>query len=167
MPEAPRYIYWDSSCFVSLISGEPDRLPVLAAIMDQAAKSKGQLFIITSMISVTEVAYSVQEHHGRQLDQDVEDRIDGLWRDENVLRLVEFHELIAREARALIRGGVPQGWSGLRGADAIHLATAKFMQAVECHTYEQRVWHRYADVIGCPVLEPRALKPFLPGLESP
>lgn len=167
MPEEPRYLYWDSSCFTSLINGDPDRLPVLAGVMAEVAESKGKLRIITSTISVAEVAFSVQERHGRQLDQAIEDQIDGLWRDESVVRLVEFHELIAREARALIRGGVPQGWTGLRAADAIHLATAKFLRAVECHTYERRVWPRYADVIGCPVIEPRARRPFLPGLATP
>ena len=42
---------------------------------------------------------------------------------------VEFHQGIAQIAKALIREALIQGWS-LRPADAIHLATAKWLADV-------------------------------------
>lgn len=75
------------------------------------------------------------------------------------LRLVEFHELVADKAKALMRTGVEKGWQ-LRPMDAIHLGTAQPMSATVCYTYDDRL-DKFAPLIGCPVQRPEAAQPYL------
>ena len=165
MPDDPRLIYWDANCFVSYIEGDTTRVPVLRALLDEAANNKGQLAIVTSIISRVEVAYAASERDAQALSADVERRIDELGADDAVVRVVEVHPLIVQGARDLIRSSVPRGWTGLKGNDAIHLATARFMKVAEVHTYEARgVWKRYEPEVGCPIAEPRTDRPYIPGL---
>jgi hypothetical protein len=88
-----------------------------------------------------------------ELDPAVEAQIDDFWRPGSPIKLVEFYNLIADQARALMRQGVEQGWGSLKPADAIHLATAQLMGVTEFHTYDQRLlkWNGNA---GFPVMEP-------------
>jgi predicted nucleic acid-binding protein len=154
----PKQVYWDSCVFLDYIEGDPAKLPVLDALLDEART--GSLHIYTSVFSVTEVAFAHQEKTGKALDPAIEAEIDKLWADRQVVTLVELFEAIARQARDLMRAGLPQGWN-LKGKDAVHLATARYVGVSEIHTYEPR-WRRYAQTIGIPILEPYIAQPPLP-----
>ncbi len=132
MPE-PERIYWDANCFTYYINEDMERLPNLEAILDRVQRSDGKVQIVTSTISKVEVAFSLQEQAKRELSEDEESRIANLWADTSVVKLVEPHELIIDDARMMIRIAMTKGLA-LRAADAIHLASAKRIEAKEFHT---------------------------------
>jgi len=158
MPDAVKRIYWDADVFLTYVEGAPqERMLTLDAILD-AAQSR-QLEIYTSSLSITEVAFARYEQTGRLLDPAVEQRLDTLWEDRGVVRIVDPHDLIVREARALIRLALPKGWS-LKSNDAVHIATAMRMRVDEMQTYDKRL-HKYAELAGIRILEPYADQPRL------
>lgn len=157
MPDRVR-LYWDACVFLSYINEMPDRLPDIEALLEQA--QRGEIQIVTSVVSVAEVAFAASEQQARALDEKQEDRIARLWALGSPIQLVDVHLLIAEKARALQRAGVPQGWTGLRSPDAIHLATAQHEEVAEVNTYDPG-WYKYASVIGRPIKRPVAVQPQL------
>src|SRR3954452_9807986 len=120
MPDSPRRIYWDACVVLSYLDGVPDRLPTLDALLQNARDSRGSLVIVTSTISVAEVAYAATERTERKLDPTIELRIDQFWDDQSLVGLVEFHEIIAGDAGRLSRTAMPRQWR-LRSHDAVRL----------------------------------------------
>src|SRR5674476_306555 len=119
----PNRYYWDACFILEYLNGRPDRAPHVNALMGSA--SKGDIEIITSTISVAEVAYATHEKAQGSLSDEVEQKIATLWEPGSPIRRVEFHILIAEDARAMTRrGAVEQGVGGLRSVDVMHLATA-------------------------------------------
>ncbi len=113
--------------------------------------------IVTSVISVTEVAFTAMEAIGRALSDEEEDRIDNLWRTDGIT-LVEVNVFVARLARELgrqrlERGWTEAGWRNPGAPDLIHLATAVFAGTSEVHTTEPAL-HRYSALINIPVNYP-------------
>jgi predicted nucleic acid-binding protein len=86
------------------------------------------------------------------LDVETENNIDALWTDRQAVKLIDFHEEIAREARTLIRRAVAAGLS-LKPGDAVHLASARSLGVTEFHTYSKDL-AKYATVTGYPITEP-------------
>lgn len=125
----PDTYYWDSCCFISYLEADPNRVPVLQALLDEAAR--GDITIVTSVLSIAEVAFVAAERVA--LDQAQEEAIEALW--DGPVRLAEFHRLAAQDARSFIREGLAAG-RGLKPADAIHLATASRLGVTEVHTYD-------------------------------
>lgn len=154
MPDPTRRIYWDSCVFLSYLEEEAGRIEILETLRHQSAR--GEIEIVTSVATIVEVAFVATERAGGKLSAEAETAIDGLWSD-RIVRLIEFHELIAREARRLIRIGLAQGWS-LKGFDAIHLATAHRARLAECHTYDG-AWVKYREHTSIPTI----CEPHVPG----
>src|SRR5437773_1746814 len=109
MPDEPRRIYWDSCVFLSYINGIEDRLAVLDAIFAEVRKASGTLEIITSELSIVEVAFSTDEKENGTLNDAVEERIIAMWRDTSVVKLIEYYEPIGTDARRLIRRASSRG----------------------------------------------------------
>jgi predicted nucleic acid-binding protein len=151
-------LYWDANCFLSYVDGSADRLPDLDALLAEA--SRDEVEILTSTVSIVEVAFGKKEQDGRALDPDVDDALAQLWAPASPIELVEFYPLIATRAKDLIRAAVPKGWA-LKPMDAIHLATAQQVDATSFHTYDERL-DKYSDAIGIPVIRPSAVRPQLP-----
>jgi predicted nucleic acid-binding protein len=151
MPGDPRRIYWDACVPLSYINAIPERVLIIDELLRQARA--GEFELVTSVLSRVEVACAASEKEQGTLDSAVEAEIDDLWRPGSPIKLVEFYDLIAQHARALMRQGIEQGWGALKPADAIHLATAQQMEAAEMHTYDERLlkWSGHA---GFPVVEP-------------
>lgn len=153
----PRNLYWDSCVFLSWINAVPERVPMLETIFDEARRK--DVVIYTSTVSMTEVAYAATEKDARKLDDAVERAIDELFGDRDVIRVVEYHELIAREARRKIRQAITNGWS-LKPMDAIHLATATRVSADELQTYDEPLL-KYKGAMGFTIRQPVSLSPRL------
>ena len=152
MASGRRRIYWDSDVWLSYINAYPERMPVLDALLNDSASTVGDIEIVTSTISQTEVAFALVEQNNSAPDISIEQKIDSLWGDTKAITLIEYHTVIAVEARSLIRMGLQYKWS-LKPLDAIHLATAKWFDVTEFHTYDTRLT-RYSSEVGFPILEP-------------
>ena len=149
MPSRRRKIYWDSDCWLSLINAVPERVSILESLLSDSKSKLGDIELVTSVIAKVEVAFAQSEYQGNQIDPSVEDAIDALWAD-TAVTLIEFHDLIALEARGLVRSGLHQAWS-LKPLDAIHLATAKWFDVDEFHTYDKRL---IKEGLGFPIRNP-------------
>lgn len=159
MPSPRRRIYWDAPVWLSYINGDIDRLPTLDALLADSSSDSGNVEIYTSTVSQVEVAFARAEQDKKALDQTVEQQIDELWADRVALKLAELHERITKEARQFIRLAMTRSWS-LKPLDAIHLATARFCQCEEFHTYDQRLL-KYSNDVGFPIVEPHTQQPKL------
>ena len=127
--------YWDANIFLSYVNGMPDRVPIIDDYFSRARRGECQIF--TSTWSITEVAFETSEKGKRILSQDIEKKIDSLWADRSVIKLIEVSPYLQREARRLMRDGIPKGWS-LKPVDAVHLASAvsDMVKGSEFHTYD-------------------------------
>ncbi|MBA3360247.1 MAG: type II toxin-antitoxin system VapC family toxin [Acidimicrobiia bacterium] len=154
-------LYWDSCVFLEYINGDDQtRLQEISAILEDAEKNK--LRIMTSTLTVAEVAFARYEQAGAALDPVAQAKIDALWAMGGPVRLADVTPLVAEAGRDLIRLGLPKQpdqWR-LKPADAMHLATAKSLQADTVHTYDPK-WAKYETIIGIPIGEPMSANPQL------
>jgi len=157
MPSKSLTTYWDACVFLSYINGIPDRMPMIDALLSEA--ERGEILIVTSMISVVEVAFGYAEQEKKAFSPEMEEKIKRLWDGSSPIRLVEFYRHIAEDAQGLIRIAMQRGWS-LKAADAIHLATARRMEVGSLHTYDDKL-PRYADDVGLSITAPATTKPQL------
>ena len=148
----PTY-YIDACVFISLIETPATEEPAktIEAMLSDA--SDGKVRVVTSMITIAEVAFAKAELDKNTLDPAVEAKINSLWHPASPVKLVEVHELIAKRACYLLREGVKKGWSKTRAHDAIHLATAEREEADELITYDDAM-KKWEPVIGLSVSEP-------------
>jgi predicted nucleic acid-binding protein len=152
MPGNPAMVYWDSNVFLSYFNAVPDRLPTIEALLRNASVDH-TIEIVTSTLAITEVAYA-QIEQGGNLDSTVEAAMDKFWADRSIITFVDCHELIARQARNLMRTALQKGWK-LKPPDAIHLATAARMGVSEFNTYDTPLF-KYAQDIGAIIREPHS-----------
>jgi len=153
MPDRLLRIYWDSNVFLSYINGIPERIQDIDALLLEAEKENIEL--LTSALTIVEVAFGKAEQDQRALDEETEQKIGKLWAPPSPVKLVEFHRLIAEDARNLMRQALLNGWS-LKPYDAVHLSSAKRMGVNEFHTYDEKL-DKYEPVVGYKVC-----RPFLP-----
>jgi predicted nucleic acid-binding protein len=106
------------------------------------------------------VAFGQEEQGTATLDQAILERIDSLWKDTSIVKLVDVFPIIAYDARGLMRDAITRKWS-LKAPDAIHFATARLMRASEFLTYDDRLY-KYEPLVGFPVREPYVTQPMLP-----
>jgi len=167
MPSDPLFRYWDACCVTSYINEEPpERMPHLDGVVEEVRLSKGTVLLLTSTVSIVEVAFSIEEQKRRRLLPEEEKRIDELMADTTTIRLAEPHELIMKLARVFIREAMTIEFS-LKAADAIHLATAKHLGATEFNTYDTKLLNpEYQRITGLIIREPKAIQPSL-GLPGP
>jgi predicted nucleic acid-binding protein len=158
MPEEPKRIYWDSCVFLLYIEGTPEWMPILDSLLEEASETRG-LIIVTSPLSITEVAFAKAKKDGRALDPNIEAQIEALWNDRSAVKLVEYNEIIAREARTLLRRAIESSRK-LKPMDAIHLASALNRSVDEFHTTDGDLKRDWQD-LGFPVQDPTTLRPKL------
>lgn len=157
MPDVPKLIYWDACLFLHYIEGTPKWMPILDSLIDDASKT-GSIIIVTSTLSIVEVAYAKAEKSGKALDPNVIAGMDALWADRSAVQLVEFDQVIARDARSLLRRSIEIGRK-LTPPDAIHLATAAIMNVSECQSTDEPM-QKWND-LGFPVRDPWTASPRL------
>ncbi len=158
MPE-PHFIYWDANVFLSYLNNDPERFPVLEAILEAVEASKSER-IVTSVLSKVEVAWVAHEKLNRALSRAEEERIDEMWNNSAVFEFVDFSDEISLMARKMMRAGMSRGWK-IRTNDAIHLASAQWVGAVELQTYDLRDFHKFGELLKLTICEPHAIQPKL------
>lgn len=120
--------YLETSVLIDLIGHAETVEPAktLVSILEDA--KKGRYDVVTSAITIVEVLKAKHEVDSSvaRFDQAVHDRIQKLWHPgTSPIRIVEVHELIAREALRMFRDGLMTGLAKTKGNDLVHLATAK------------------------------------------
>ncbi len=156
MPDPPK-IYWDSSVLLAYVNADRGHIGDIDAVLEEAAR--GVIELVTSTVTIAEVAFGAAEQQGQALDPAVEAKIGALWQPSSPVKLVEFHALIAAEAVQLIRQVLPAGLS-LKPMDAIHLATASRMKVQRIETYDDK-WPKFAAHLGIPIQAPAPIQPKL------
>ena len=150
MPPAADIVYFDASVFIAWFNNEPGRADTVEQIL--AACSEGSLGVITSIVSLTEVAYL--RSGGDRPDPDrIDEQINALLLNERLIGIVPFNQPVALRARRLVRLGSGSR-QGLTVLDAIHLASAEIAGSTYFATYDRDFARAAAGMrIGPPTLE--------------
>jgi predicted nucleic acid-binding protein len=151
-------VYWDSCVPLSYVNEIPERVQHISPMLKQSGKD---FQIVTSVLSIVEVAFASIEQNNKALDPEQEERIATLWRPGSPIVMVEFYEVLAYKAQALMRAALPRGWS-LRGMDALHLATADRLKVSAFHTYDERL-DKFSEITDSkfPITRPISGEPHL------
>lgn len=149
------YHYWDSCVFLAFVNEEPGRVEVIERLWREITEEKDGK-IVTSALSIAEVAYGVIERQKRQLDPNIEAKIDAMWHDPSLL-IVEAPMKVMYDARQLMRDALQNHWS-LKSYDAVHLATAVFADnsgrlISEFNTYDDKL-EKFGPMTGLMIREP-------------
>lgn len=156
MANPPRRIYLDANVFLNYVNGI--HLTEIDPVFDEAVR--GDIELVTSQVSVVEVAFGASEQAGHQLSEETLDKINALWLPPAPTKLIEFYDLIAEDARGLIRAGLPDG-RRLKPMDAIHLATARRWKCTHFYTYDSQLYG-FDAAVSMTIEEPQTRTPQLP-----
>lgn len=157
-----RYLYWDSCIFLAHLNKEPSRYKVIESLWQEIEEEKDSR-VITSTVSIVEVAAAEHELNNYTLDPQAKIKIDNMWKDPIIL-LTESPEVVMRHARELMRDALPNGWK-LHPKDAVHLATAvwinRHVHPIDAfHTYDGKLT-KYSTITGLSIGEPTVIQPRL------
>lgn len=142
-PDVPR-AYWDANNFIYWLNAAAGYAELLEGYLVRSAA--GDLRIVTSNVTIAEVAFSADEREARTLDLSVRSRILEVLLDPRRVEMIPFDNGIALNAQALVRAAMAAGTS-LKPADAIHLATAVHANVDELQTYDRQL-RATADRLG-------------------
>ncbi|MCW5875424.1 MAG: hypothetical protein KIS85_00960 [Anaerolineales bacterium] len=112
------------------------------------------------------MAWTAIENLNRTLSVSEEEKIDQLLGNQEVVELVDFNDAIALRARDFMRNGMQSGGKKLRTNDAIHLASADWVQAIELNTYNLSDYSFFKGQVAFQIREPVASQPKLPGISK-
>lgn len=133
MTNSPRRAYLDANVFIAYLANEAGRASVVASLLEDAEHRRIEL--LTSVLSVTEVAFVASEHASGDSDAD-ENAIAQLWIPESPIKLVDLSMRIAERAREIVRASRKSNMRRIKPPDAIHLATAEMNGCDRFFTYE-------------------------------
>lgn len=156
-------VYLDSGVILAYLRQEAGRADVIEAALFQSMSSAPDYEFFTSSLSLTEVAYVEGLDGGIDPDFSV---IDDFWGSVPITML-EVNEVNAIQGRAPLRERAianvnpQQAKPKKRAADAIHLATALWLELDEFWTYDTRDLLKYPEhaIIIC---EPHTRQMMLP-----
>ncbi|MGV8082518.1 MAG: type II toxin-antitoxin system VapC family toxin [Coriobacteriia bacterium] len=115
-----KYRYWDASCFIAWLNAEQGRMEKCDGVVQAA--SKGELKIVTSAITLTEVIKPNSE------------TVMGPEKDTTINSFFQRPEIIVRDVdrnTAEFARGLIWTYPHLRRNDAIHVATAALTEEAE------------------------------------
>jgi predicted nucleic acid-binding protein len=118
-------VYWDSCVFIDLLQRSPARIDVLDDYIQLAEKN--ELEIVTSDFTLCEVA-TLKE---LGLPEDEVERLIVDFFENPYILMRSLDRRVAAKAREIMRA-VP----GVKGKDAVHLASAALSAVTSFHTYD-------------------------------
>lgn len=149
---AKQTYYLDSCVFLALFRPDDQgRHRPIRQLIELGKTPKVSL--VTSILTIGEVAFGAQEKHSAALDQSVLDDIDAYWHPQSPIQLMEVDQLLSYDARNLSRMALERQLGCPQGIDAIHLATAKRVGVDAFFTYDRGLMNK-ADLLGFPISEP-------------
>ncbi len=137
-------VYWDSVVFIARIQREAGRIAVLEQISDAA--ERGELRIVTSTFTMVEVA---KLNQSETLPEEQERLIVEFFKNSFII-LRQVDRRVATKAREIMRAH-----SGVKGKDAVHIATAVVWNVPVMHTYDEKLTSRNGKIDGLRIEEPR------------
>ena len=164
----PKRVYWDACVFLGLINPEEAKHQACRAVQIEA--ENGNIEIITSAFTLTEVFKKKCEGKARPLSEEGEDLIEKYFESPYIL-LVQVDRNTAVHARRLMRRHPELQ----KPQDAIHLASALRLNVDEMHTYDGAELLRLNEVclradgvplIICPPRIERESLPLLAAMEA-
>lgn len=126
-------VYFDASVFIAWFNDEPGRAEIIERMFN--ASSEGLLRLVTSIVSLTEVAYFRSDGIRLSPDQ-LDQQINALLLNDRLLGIIAFDHRVALRARRLVRTGAGSR-EGLTVLDAIHLASAEIAGCDYFATYDR------------------------------
>lgn len=158
MPSKPKF-YLETAVVLELLEKPKDVEPCRSLWNAFEAAENGECELVSSVLVMTEVLFAKAEADRKAVSPAVQAIMEKLWHpDSSPIRLIEVHELIARDALALVRAHLAKGWQKTKGNDAIHLITAKREKVTELWTTEHAMT-KWGDVLGFKVCHPHYEKP--------
>ena len=155
-------VFWDSSCFLSLLNQNPDRLPALLQWIARA--EAGEIEIFYSEYALIEVGKIDSDYAGELRPEEQESRILRLF-DAPYCTPIQVTRRVAALTREILRSH-----DRLPGKDAVHIACALGSEAYVLHTYDSNHLIPKSGKIGNPPLiierPPYEDRNVLPGLEE-
>lgn len=115
---------------------------------------RGEVEIVTSAVSITEVAFGSVERDQNALLPEVQAKINRLWLPSSPVKLAEVSQLVVEDAREIMRDAIAQGKKVAKLMDAIHVSTARRLEADILHTYDedlQKIAARVGLVSAAPI----------------
>ena len=144
--------YWDANLFLYRINHDARHSHILDNLYRLA--ESGEHPIVTSELSVVEVAFAERERLEPTIRDGVLAEIDALLHSSPAVELIPIDADLLEEARELVRrAAFARGEGGLQAADAIHLAAAARANAGIFFTWDGRLL-RAPKVIEIPLQEP-------------
>ena len=155
-------IYWDSNVFLDYFNKTPDHFPDINTVLSEVRASQERYKIVTSIVSINEVAFIAEEKTTPEKYPDVEAMLDEFWANTRLIDIIEHNYDIAREARRLTRMAFLRGWHGIRSHDAIHLASALYVQkhveVIAFHTYNLDDFQKFSDEVPFRIERPSPMQ---------
>lgn len=145
------YIYCDANVFVAYFNAEASRVEILDTLFDTVQKHPAKN-IITSVLTLTEVSHIAEEKQKSRTRDHALQRLDEFWNDTSLIEFVDFNEIIARQARTLIRDAINKKHA-LYPYDAIHLTSARYAGTTIFFTYDRKLT-KFSDPPNFMVQEP-------------
>lgn len=144
--------YWDANLFLYRINRDAQHSYILDSLYRLA--ESGEHPIVTSELSIVEVAFAERERLDPAIRDGVLAEIDALLHSSPAVELIPIDADLLGEARELVRrAAFARGEGGLQAADAIHLAAAARANASVFFTWDSRLL-RAPKVIEVPLQEP-------------
>jgi predicted nucleic acid-binding protein len=100
MPAELRRVYIDANVLLAYVGNEEGRADTVQTVLDDARR--GTLEILTSVLSIAEVAYGAHERD-QGLSEAGEEAIEQLWTPASPITLVDVSQAVTRNARTMIR----------------------------------------------------------------
>lgn len=155
----PPLVYLDACCFIAFFANEEGRADVIASLLEESLAKK--IRVVTSVLSITEVAFLESEKSSRILKPDVEQRFDDVFNDRSIIGLIEYSKITAHKARQVVRQSVAiKDLPNIKAADAIHIASALDIGADNFFTYDEKLL-RHEKTFGIAIHKPFVEQPRL------